>query len=63
MHRDAVSWCNVSLTGNLFAAISHVRDQAWTTIKKRRHEIERVYAFDAEGLDLMLIGSVTMGFG
>ena len=39
-------------------AISKSRERAWEVIKSRRHEVIKVYASDAEGQDLMLIGKL-----
>lgn len=36
------------------------RKDAWTTLKARRHTVLKVYANDADGLDLILIGNLEM---
>lgn len=41
--------------------IRRSRENAWVDYVSRRHEILRVYAFDAAGLDLLVIGKVEMG--
>jgi hypothetical protein len=43
------------------AAIRKSRNEAWKVIKTRRRKVLRVYAHDTEGLDLLIIGNVTMG--
>jgi len=37
------------------------RVDAWKVVKKRRHEVVRVYSRDAEGKDVLLIGTAEMG--
>jgi hypothetical protein len=39
-------------------AISKSREHAWDTIVSRRHNVIKVFASDAEGHDLMLIGKL-----
>jgi len=43
-------------------ALRHSRDKAWTIIQSRRHTVQRVYVHDAEAKDLLIIGTVAMGF-
>ncbi|PVH70567.1 hypothetical protein DL98DRAFT_540740 [Cadophora sp. DSE1049] len=38
--------------------IRRCRDQAWKVIRKRRHEILKVYIADTEAADLLLLGKV-----
>jgi hypothetical protein len=42
-------------------AISKSREHAWDVIESRKHEVLKVYASDAEGRDLVLIGRLTAG--
>jgi len=42
-------------------AISKSRASAWKTIKSRHHEVIKVYASDAAGSDVLLIGKLTAG--
>ena len=39
-------------------AIRNSRNDAWKVIKTRRHRILRVYGFDADAKDLLIIGDV-----
>jgi hypothetical protein len=39
------------------------RENAWTVIKSRRHEVLKVYVDDSKGSDLLLIGKVDMKLG
>ncbi|KAH6700645.1 hypothetical protein BKA61DRAFT_740901 [Leptodontidium sp. MPI-SDFR-AT-0119] len=41
-------------------AIRRSRDEAWKLVKTRRHTVIRVYAHDAQSLDLLLLGHVKM---
>ncbi|KAI1623306.1 hypothetical protein EDD37DRAFT_634328 [Exophiala viscosa] len=43
------------------AEIRKSREYAWIDYTSRRHEMLRVYAHDALGLDLLVIGRVEMG--
>jgi hypothetical protein len=52
--------CNplcTELTGHL--EITKSREHAWDAIDARKHEISKVYASDASGTDLMILGSLT----
>ena len=40
----------------MLTALRKSRENAWTVIKKRKHDIISVYAHDKEGLDLVIHG-------
>ncbi|RVX75625.1 hypothetical protein B0A52_00978 [Exophiala mesophila] len=42
-------------------AIKASREHAWAVIKKRTHKLIRVYAFDTEANDLLIIGNAVQG--
>jgi len=46
------------LTRSLHSEISNSRAQAWKVITFRHHKIERVFAGDPEGKDLILVGKL-----
>ena len=39
--------------------LARCRDNAWTKVATRHHEIQRVYVNDAQGLEIIVIGTMT----
>ena len=48
------------ITRKLYVEISKTRDGVWSIFADRAHYVNRVYAIDDSGLDLTLVGSVSM---
>ena len=44
----------------LIAELENSREKAWTTVRARGHDVQKVYLNDADGLELMITGVVTV---
>jgi hypothetical protein len=51
---------DITLTGH--PEIRQSRLNAWKVVKERTHKLIRVYVFDADANDLLVIGSAVQGF-
>lgn len=47
------------ITANSVAEIRESRKDAWTTVKTRHHVVSKVYINDTQGIDLIIIGSLS----